>query len=65
MDLFIEENYRGKGYSKELMKYILEFDRLKSVKTWKLATNDAHDLYKKFGFKAISRPENMMELIVR
>lgn len=65
MDLFIEENYRGKGYSKELMKYILEFDRLKSVKMWKLATNDAHDLYKKFGFKAISRPENMMELIVR
>lgn len=63
MDLFIEENHRGKGYSKELMKYIIEFDKLKKVKVWRLATSDAHDLYKKFGFNALAKPENLMELM--
>lgn len=63
MDLFIEENYRGKGYSKKLMKFILEFDKLKNIKVWRLATKDAHDLYTKFGFNKIAKPENLMELI--
>lgn len=64
MDLFIEEKYRGKGYSKELMKYIIEFDKLKKVKVWRLATSDAHDLYKKFGFNPLAKPENLMELMM-
>lgn len=63
MDLFIEENYRGKGYSKKLMKFILEFDKLKNIKVWRLATRDAHGLYTKFGFNKIAKPENLMELI--
>lgn len=65
MDLFIDEKHRGKGYSKELIKRILEFDALKNVKVWRLATSDAHDLYKKFGFKALAKPENLMELILQ
>lgn len=64
MDLFIEEKHRRKGYSKELMKYIIEFDKLKNVKVWRLATSDAHDLYKKFGFNALANPENLMELMI-
>jgi GNAT superfamily N-acetyltransferase len=64
MDLFIEEKHRGKGYSKELMKYIIEFDKLKKVKVWRLATSDAHDLYKKFGFAPLAKPENLMELMM-
>lgn len=63
MDLFITENHRGKGYSKELMRYIMEFEALKNIKVWRLATNDAHDLYKKFGFTALAKPENLMEFI--
>ncbi len=63
MDLFIDKNHRGNGYSKELMKYIIDFDQLKKVKVWRLATSDAHDLYKKFGFKALANPENLMELM--
>jgi len=62
MDLFIEEKHRGKGYSKKLMKYIMEFDKLKNVKVWRLATSDAHGLYKKFGFNALAKPEKLMEL---
>lgn len=63
MDVFIEEAHRGKGYSKQLMSYILEYPELKQVKTWRLATTDAHELYRKFGFKVLAAPEKMMELI--
>lgn len=63
LDLFIHENYRGKGYSKLLMKYILEFDQLTPVKTWRLSTSDAHGLYKQFGFNSLAKPENLMELL--
>ena len=62
MDVFIDEKYRGLGYSKMLMKHILESELVKDVKVWRLATADAHELYKQFGFTALSKPENMMEL---
>ena len=32
MDIFIYEDFRGKGYSKELMKFILECEQVKDVK---------------------------------
>ena len=31
MDLFISENYRGKGYSKKLMKAIMNSEKLKTI----------------------------------
>ena len=62
MDVFIDEKYRGLGYSKKLMEHILECEPLKAVKVWRLATADAHNLYKQFGFTELSKPENMMEL---
>lgn len=62
MDVFIDEAHRGKGYSKTLMKYILEDERFVGVKIWRLATSDAHGLYAQFGFKALAHPEKMMEL---
>jgi hypothetical protein len=34
---------------------------LKDIKIWRLATTDAHFLYKKFGFTALEYPEKMME----
>jgi GNAT superfamily N-acetyltransferase len=63
MDLFIHEDFRGKAYSKELMKFILECEQVKDVKIWRLATTDAHGLYEQFGFKPISKPGNFMELM--
>ncbi len=63
MDVFIDENYRKNGYSKLLMEHIMTNTLLKKVKAWKLATQDAHLLYEKFGFKALAKPEKMMEKI--
>ncbi|MDR0802243.1 GNAT family N-acetyltransferase [Fluviicola sp.] len=63
LDVFIDENYRGKGYSVLLMNYLLEHEALSHVKLLRLATSDAHGLYRKFGFTELSKPENTMELL--
>ncbi len=63
MDVFIDADYRGKGYSKQLMHYILNLEQLSEIKIWRLATKDAHGLYQQFGFKQHDIPENLLELI--
>ena len=63
MDVFITEEHRGKGYSKKLMRFILDNDELKSVKMWRLASSNAQGLYSQFGFEPLAKPEVMMELI--
>lgn len=62
MDVFIDQAHQGKGYSKILMEHILQTESLKAVKVWRLATSDAHELYRKFGFKELANPEKLMEL---
>ncbi len=59
-DLFVIEEHRGKGYSKVLMEKILLYEELTEIELWVLATKDAQDLYKKFGFEKISNPEMYM-----
>lgn len=63
MDVFIDEKHRGKGYSKQLMQYMMGHESVKDIKVWRLATTDAHGLYKQFGFTPLSHPEKIMELI--
>lgn len=63
MDVFITQAHRGKGYAKKLIQYILDADELKAVKVWRLATTNAHDLYRQFGFAPLANPEKLMELI--
>lgn len=61
MDVFITEEHRGKGYSSLLIDAMMKEPKLQEVKIWRLATADAHFLYKKFGFNALANPERMME----
>lgn len=61
MDVFILPQYRANGYGQQLMLKILSHAALCDVETWKLTTVDAHSFYKKYGFKTIKSPENMME----
>lgn len=63
MDVFIDENHRGKGYSSLLIEAMMNEPQLQEVKIWRLATTDAHFLYEKFGFKALAHPDKMMEKI--
>jgi GNAT superfamily N-acetyltransferase len=64
MDVFILPEYRGKGYSKLLMKAIHEEPQLQSCKVWMLKTLDAHGLYKQFGYTELKHPEKIMERLI-
>ena len=60
-DIFIHEDYRGKGVGKWLMETILAHPDLQGLRRLMLTTRDAHGLYAKYGFKSVSAPESWME----
>lgn len=64
-DVFIHEEYRAHGLGKWLIQTILEYPDLKDMRRWLLVTNDAHGLYRQFGFNAIEDPEHWMQLFKR
>ena len=61
MDVFVLNEYRGKGLSKWMMEVITEQSELKDVKKMVLCTSDAHGLYSQYGFKELEKPEIYME----
>jgi GNAT superfamily N-acetyltransferase len=61
-DVFIDEEHRGRGLGKWLVATLLNHPEVQSVPRWLLATRDAHELYRRFGFTALSAPERRMEL---
>ena len=60
-DVFVLEQFRGQGLGKWLVDVILKHPRLQGFRRWVLATKDAHELYRPFGFAELSRPERWME----
>ena len=63
-DVFIIEEYRGRGLSKTLLNAVFESSKYKKVRKWYLATRDAHGLYQKFGFQPLANPEILMEKVI-
>ena len=61
-DVFIIESHRGRGLANFLMECIVQHPQLQGLRRWTLATRDAHQLYAKFGFKTLGRPDRFMEL---
>lgn len=62
-DVFVLPEYRGRGLSKFMMKCIKEHPELQNLRRWMLATADAHELYRQFGFSQIKKPERLMEIV--
>ena len=60
-DVFVLEDYRGQGLGKWLIEVILAHPQLQGFRRWALATKDAHELYRSFGFNELMRPERWME----
>ena len=60
-DVFVIEEYRGRGISKMLMQHIVEHPELQGLRRWVLATRDAHGLYEQFEFAPLRHPERWME----
>jgi len=59
-DVFIDEDYRGRGLSKWLMEVVINYHDLQGLRRWMLGTLDAHSLYEKFGFKPIEELKRFM-----
>lgn len=63
LDVFVDESLKGKGCGQQLMKAVLEDPEWKNVERWMLATKDAQDFYRKFGFDNPRFPERVMGLL--
>ncbi len=62
-DVYVLEEYRGRGISKMLMAAMRAHSGLQGLRRWHLATRDAHGLYRQFGFTALADPDRHMELV--
>jgi GNAT superfamily N-acetyltransferase len=60
-DVFILEEFRGRGLSKWLMEVIADHPELQGLRRWLLLTRDAQGLYEKTGFVRPKTPERYME----
>ena len=59
-DVFIDENFRGRGLSKWLMEVITNHPDLQGLRRFMLATRDAHGLYSQFGFTPLTNSDRWM-----
>jgi len=63
-DVFVLESHRGRGLGIWLMEVVMGHPALQNLRRWMLATRDAHGLYEKFGWRPLSHPERIMEIVV-
>ena len=61
-DVYIVEEYRGKGLSKWLLEIIMSHPDLQGLRRWILLTGDAHGLYRQFGWTDLADSTRWMEL---
>jgi len=60
-DVFVDANSRGLGLGKFLVQSALDHPDATDLGRILLATGDAHELYRRFGFEALASPERWME----
>jgi GNAT superfamily N-acetyltransferase len=61
-DVFILEEYRGRGLSRWMLDCIMSHPDLQGLRRWLLATRDAQGLYHKVGFGPLNAPDRWMEI---
>jgi len=62
MDFIVFKEYQGNGYGKILMDFMMDHEVIKNLRTIGLKTKDAHEFYKRYGFKSISESPVWMVL---
>jgi GNAT superfamily N-acetyltransferase len=61
-DVFVLENYRGRGLAKWLIECVLGHPALQGLRRVLLGTRDAHGLYQRYGFAPLADPTRFMEI---
>jgi GNAT superfamily N-acetyltransferase len=59
-DVFVLDEFRGEGLGKWLVEVILSHPELQNFRRWILGTRDAHELYRRFGFREVEQPQFYM-----
>jgi GNAT superfamily N-acetyltransferase len=62
-DVYVLEAHRGHGLAKQLMSHVMQHPDLQGLRRMMLATRDAHGLYAKYGFTALTAPDAIMEVL--
>jgi GNAT superfamily N-acetyltransferase len=63
MDVFVLERCRGRGLGVWLVEIATSLPELRGLRRFMLGTNDAHELYRRFGFREPARPDLLMERV--
>jgi GNAT superfamily N-acetyltransferase len=61
-DVYVLEDYRGRGLGKWLMSAVRSHPDLQGLRLFVLLTRDAHGLYEQFGFSRLEKPDRYMEI---
>ena len=61
-DVFVLEEYRGRGLGSWLVEVVTSLPELRRVRRWLLGTRDAHGLYRRFDFQD-PKPGVLMERV--
>lgn len=61
-DVFVDEAQRGRGLGKALMAYFKAHPDLQGFRRMHLATADAHELYRQYGFTDLTGADRWMEI---
>lgn len=62
-DVMIDDAHRGKGLGGWFAATILTHPELHTIKRWMLATDDAHEVYRRAGWQPVEKPQRLMEFI--
>ena len=61
-DVFVMPQYRGQGLGVALVECVLAHPELQGLRRWHLATADAHELYRQYGFDELKGVQRFMAL---
>ncbi|MHB1208759.1 MAG: GNAT family N-acetyltransferase [Acidimicrobiales bacterium] len=61
-DVFLDSSYRGRGLGRVLIATALAHPHVQGLPRRLLATRDAHEFYRSFGFQELAEPSRWMEL---
>jgi GNAT superfamily N-acetyltransferase len=62
-DVFVHEDYRAHGLGRWLVETVMAHPDLQGLRRWTLATRDAHDLYRQYGWNPLTDPQCWMEIL--
>jgi GNAT superfamily N-acetyltransferase len=65
VDVYVLEAWRGRGLGRWLVSTVRAHPELQDLRRWMLATRDARDYYRPFGFRDLAHPEWLMEIVDR